>query len=152
MRNSTGDCRYPRHFSPPHCLKRTYNATSFPKLPNEDYIYLLIQQYTNNESEFGQFAHQVEYNAHNQMHKAIGGDFAQWWAPNDHLFWLFHAHIDKIWYDWQQANPLGRYNATEIETVLEPFNVRVVDVINAKNLCYNYQDYSDAKPYNIRMA
>lgn len=152
MKNSTGDCRYQRHFRPPHCLKRIYNPSSFPQLPNEDYIHLLIKKYTGDDVEFSQFAHQVEYNAHNPMHRAIGGDFASWWAPNDPLFWLFHAHVDKIWFDWQQANPLGRYNATEIETVLEPFGVRVIDTIKTKNLCYTYQEYSGAKPYTFRMA
>jgi tyrosinase len=152
MKNSTGDCRYQRHFSPPHCLKRNYTPFKFPQLDNEDYIHLLIQKYTSDEVEFGQFAHEVENNAHNQLHLAIGGDFKEWWAPNDPLFWLFHAQVDKIWYDWQQANPLGRYNATELDTILEPFGVRFTDIINTKNLCYAYQDYSNAKPYTIRMA
>ncbi|KAH8994114.1 Di-copper centre-containing protein [Lactarius hatsudake] len=26
------------------------------------------------------------------------------WAPNDPLFWLHHAMIDKLWYDWQHRS------------------------------------------------
>jgi len=27
------------------------------------------------------------------------------WTPNDPLFFLHHARVDKIWHDWQLANP-----------------------------------------------
>ncbi|KAF8477673.1 Di-copper centre-containing protein [Russula ochroleuca] len=27
------------------------------------------------------------------------------WSPNDPLFWMHHAMVDKIWYNWQQLDP-----------------------------------------------
>lgn len=29
------------------------------------------------------------------------------WSPNDPLFFLHHAMIDKIWYDWQRKDPIN---------------------------------------------
>ncbi|KAL5492742.1 hypothetical protein ACEPAI_4189 [Sanghuangporus weigelae] len=27
------------------------------------------------------------------------------WSANEPLFWMHHAMVDKVWYDWQNANP-----------------------------------------------
>jgi tyrosinase len=31
------------------------------------------------------------------------------WTPNDPLFFMHHAMVDKIWYDWQHKSPKNRY-------------------------------------------
>lgn len=56
--------------------------------------------------------------AHSAVHLIVGGDLAgtctknatncipgPTWTPNDPLFWMHHAMIDKVWYDWQHRNP-----------------------------------------------
>ncbi|KAL5536597.1 hypothetical protein ACEPAF_420 [Sanghuangporus sanghuang] len=29
------------------------------------------------------------------------------WSANEPLFWMHHAMVDKVWYDWQNANPVN---------------------------------------------
>jgi len=57
--------------------------------------------------------------AHSAVHLIMGGDLGgtcpenapsnctagPTWSPNDPLFWLHHAMVDKVWYDWQHSNP-----------------------------------------------
>ncbi|KAL0956668.1 hypothetical protein HGRIS_002799 [Hohenbuehelia grisea] len=57
--------------------------------------------------------------AHSGIHLVIGGDMSSScpagapegcnggskWAPNEPLFWMHHAMVDKIWHDWQRRNP-----------------------------------------------
>ncbi|KAF8264723.1 Di-copper centre-containing protein [Lactarius quietus] len=56
---------------------------------------------------------------HSAVHLIVGGDLAgncpenassncipgPKWSPNDPLFFMHHAMIDKIWYDWQHRDP-----------------------------------------------
>lgn len=43
---------------------------------------------------------------HNRAHGWIGGHMSQVpVAPNDPVFFLNHAYVDKLWADWQLANP-----------------------------------------------
>jgi len=58
---------------------------------------------------------------HNGVHDTVGGDMAgscpdnappnctggPTWPPNDPVFFLHHAMIDKIWYDWQNRDPVN---------------------------------------------
>ncbi|KAH8976448.1 Di-copper centre-containing protein [Lactarius deliciosus] len=59
--------------------------------------------------------------AHSAVHLIVSGDLGgtcpknassksncipgPTWSPNDPLFWMHHATIDKVWYDWQHRNP-----------------------------------------------
>jgi len=56
---------------------------------------------------------------HSAVHLITGGDLAgtcpinapsncregPTWSVNEPLFWMHHAMIDKLWYDWQHRNP-----------------------------------------------
>lgn len=148
INGTDGDCRYPRHFQTPHCLARKYNATNFPAFPNEDYVNLLVT----NVKDYASFANQVENNAHNKIHHAFGGDMMTWWSPNDHIFWLFHSFIDKIWSDWNAGAQVPQYNSTELRTILQPFGINFEDVIKSEALCYRFQPYSKSKPYGYKMV
>ena len=41
---------------------------------------------------------------HNQVHVFIGGDMEKSTSPNDPLFYMNHANIDRIWAAWQQQH------------------------------------------------
>ena len=67
------------------------------------------------------FWNQLEAGArtHNTGHNIVGGYMANpVFSPNDPLFWLHHAFIDKTWADWQ-ASSNGK-NPPSPSTVIKP--------------------------------
>jgi tyrosinase len=38
---------------------------------------------------------------HNRVHVWVGGHMTANTSPNDPVFWLNHAYVDKLWSDWQ---------------------------------------------------
>nr|WBO76383.1 tyrosinase family protein [Streptomyces sp. SBE_14.2] len=38
---------------------------------------------------------------HNSGHNFIGGHMSRGFSPNDPVFWLHHANVDRIWANWQ---------------------------------------------------
>ncbi|KAF8470981.1 Di-copper centre-containing protein [Russula ochroleuca] len=68
-----------------------------------------------------QVALELPEGPHTAPHAMVGGDLAGTcpknapsncrrgftWAPNDPLFFLHHAMVDKIWYDWQCRDPVN---------------------------------------------
>ena len=56
------------------------------------------------------FRADLERLLHNEMHVWVGGHMSQVAvAPNDPAFFLHHAMVDKLWQDWQAANPRETY-------------------------------------------
>jgi tyrosinase len=48
---------------------------------------------------------------HDRVHEWIGGDMRTGTSPNDPLFYLHHANVDRIWAGWQQRWGSDRYTA-----------------------------------------
>jgi len=47
-----------------------------------------------------------EWSGHNLIHGFVGGDMGRLdRSPNDPLFWMHHANIDRIWTVWRDQNP-----------------------------------------------
>jgi hypothetical protein len=47
----------------------------------------------------------AEWSGHNMLHGFVGGDMGRLdRSPNDPLFWMHHANIDRIWSLWHQRN------------------------------------------------
>ena len=42
---------------------------------------------------------------HNRVHAWVGGSMEPGTSPNDPIFFLHHAFVDKIWADWEQMHP-----------------------------------------------
>lgn len=52
----------------------------------------------------------AEWSGHNLAHGYIGGDMNNLQrAPNDPIFWLHHANIDRFWSLWRRRNPAETY-------------------------------------------
>ena len=49
------------------------------------------------------FNRPVELSIHNPMHTFVGGSMNFMTSPNDPVFWLLHAGIDRLWTRWQVA-------------------------------------------------
>ena len=54
----------------------------------------------------GSYSGSAEWSGHNLIHTFVGGDMGDLsTSPNDPLFWLHHANIDRIWSIWQSRHP-----------------------------------------------
>jgi hypothetical protein len=90
------------------------------------------------ESGFTAFQSDLEA-IHGGAHNAVGGDMATSRSPNDPLFWLHHANIDRLFAKWQgsrQARPPPNPRET-----LQPRPIlgeKVRDVIRTSALGYRY--------------
>jgi tyrosinase len=61
------------------------------------------------------------------------------YAAYDPMFWFHHANVDRIWWQWQQAQPEATVPESLLDAVLEPFAVKVRDVLSADRLGYAYE-------------
>lgn len=46
---------------------------------------------------------------HNRVHVWVGGDMSPGTSPNDPVFFLHHCNVDRLWAQWQAANPAVPY-------------------------------------------
>lgn len=56
---------------------------------------------------FEQFRHN-SVGTHDSVHNFIGGDMMLVISPNDPIFFLHHAQVDRLWTLWQLADPTNR--------------------------------------------
>ncbi|CAK1367117.1 hypothetical protein CB0940_10441 [Cercospora beticola] len=92
-----------------HCLTRNFNdgteqigdmlASAYkPDVVNE------IQ----NSKDYDSYRRTLESGPHGAIHSAVGGDLGPATSPNDPIFFLHHAQIDRLWWLWQQKDPKKR--------------------------------------------
>lgn len=64
----------------------------------------------------------AEWSGHNLAHGYIGGDMNDLQrAPNDPIFWLHHANVDRCWALWRRRNPDEVYPQAWRDEVLGGF-------------------------------
>jgi hypothetical protein len=87
---------------------------------------------------FRPFQLALELGPHGSVHIAIGGDMNSASSPTDPLFFLHHANVDRIWYEWQEDH-LAQ-NPPNMAEVLQPalVSVPVSSVVDRTNLPYSY--------------
>jgi tyrosinase len=51
------------------------------------------------------FRPQLEYNVHNPVHGWVGGTMELATSPNDPVFFLHHANVDRLWAVWRHEHP-----------------------------------------------
>lgn len=88
---------------------------------------------------FAPFQSALENGLHNAVHIAIGGDMNSAASPTDPLFFMHHANVDRLWYQWQEEH--RAQNPSNMDEVLKPvslFNVPVSSVVNRTQLPYSY--------------
>jgi len=122
---------------------------------------------------YSQFRPGLEWPPHGIVHVRIGGDMSTMRSPNDPLFWLHHAQVDRLWAKWQRDHPgTVNYNLSttrvghRLTDVMWPWDggvsqttaagvaallpvrpqidvVRVEEVIDHRELGYCYDDEPD---------
>jgi len=100
------------------------------------------------EGDYYTFSRQLEAGAgqHGPGHNWVGGDMANpLVSPNDMIFWMHHAAIDRVWAKWQELNPGERAFLSGRESRLDPWgseftveNVEDISVLGADS--YEYSD------------
>jgi tyrosinase len=88
---------------------------------------------------------------HNRVHLWVGGSMTPMTSPNDPVFFLHHAFIDKVWADWQarklEENPdfTTHYNPTKdgppghnLHDQLKPWKRTIADLLDISKLGYAY--------------
>ncbi|KAL0570309.1 hypothetical protein V5O48_011660 [Marasmius crinis-equi] len=148
----------------PHCLLREWNngqrdsngewvvGRMNPALYGSE----AVAQATS-RSTYRDFSAALEGGPHSAVHNVISGDMSNFFAPNDPMFFMHHANIDRIWAQWQGNNAarLNDYSGfndarrtqpASIDDALPVLNLidarpRVRDYMNTRagNMCYVYQ-------------
>ncbi|KAK8119938.1 Tyrosinase [Apiospora kogelbergensis] len=95
-----------------HCLNRQLNnGTGGAKEAlwgAADYAPANIARIVDGSPDFAAFADRLENGPHGAIHNAVGGDLVPSSSPNDPLFMLHHAQVDRLWARWQQAGGAAR--------------------------------------------
>ncbi|KAJ1824280.1 hypothetical protein GGH91_000367 [Coemansia sp. RSA 2671] len=92
-----------------HCLRRRFSGgdgTILPWVPAE-----LMSSFIQKDDRLSDFREHIEFSIHGATHIGLGGDAGTRHAPNDFFFYMHHANIDRLWWQWQN-NPgrLFQYN------------------------------------------
>jgi tyrosinase len=79
---------------------------------------------------------------HDGVHVWVGGTMAYIaTAPADPIFWMHHANIDRLWWQWQQANPGQNPNLTGTganSAVMDPWTYTEPDTRDIIAMGYTY--------------
>lgn len=83
---------------------------------------------------------------HNQVHVWIGGDMTASTSPNDPVFFLHHAYVDKLWADWQRQHPgeqpflpaSGARAGHNLNDAMAPWTTTPADMLDHQALGYEY--------------
>lgn len=115
----------------PHTVTR--NIGSLAALPNASAVTAAMGNGT-----FNTFAPALE-GIHNSGHVWVGGSMMGIrTAPTDPVFWMHHAEIDRLWHEWQQANPGQHPALVGSAAIMDPWTETEVDTRDIAALGYTY--------------
>jgi tyrosinase len=87
---------------------------------------------------FNTFGPAVE-GIHNSGHVWVGGSMSGiLTAPTDPVFWMHHAEIDRLWAEWQAANPGQNPNLVGAAAIMDPWPEDEVATRDITALGYSY--------------
>lgn len=94
------------------------------------------------------FSGSAEWSGHNLIHGFIGGDMGQLdRSPNDPLFWLHHANVDRAWAAWTEQHHGRGYEddwgreqlSGYVDPDQKPVPARLaIEVVDTRSLGYGY--------------
>ena len=117
--------------SGPHTVTR--NVGVFATLPNASAVAAAMANGT-----FNSFASALE-GVHNSGHVWVDGSMGSIpTAPADPVFWMHHAEIDRIWAEWQSANPGQNPPLAGAAATMDPWSETEVDTRDITALGYAY--------------
>ncbi|KND91261.1 Tyrosinase [Tolypocladium ophioglossoides CBS 100239] len=132
----------------PHCLSR-----GFSDFPGRNASPAVVENVLASE-DYETFFLATENGPHNVAPLGIKGDIDSFTAPNDPIFYLHHAQLDRLWFLWQMRRPkvrLGEYQGraqpnglASLDEILSmeglAKDVKVSEVMDTQDneLCYRY--------------
>lgn len=140
------------YYPNPHCLNRQWDGGNrISALYSTDVINRVGTSAANN---YDTLRRSIEMNPHGAVHVNIGGDMANMWSPNDPIFYVHHAFVDKIWAMWQAKGAGSAYNGVGLNNRPATLNdelpsypgVKVSLTMDTKNLCFYYAELVLAPP------
>ncbi|KAJ3125907.1 hypothetical protein HK098_008100 [Nowakowskiella sp. JEL0407] len=123
------------------CIKRQQVPGILPSLDLYCHLTLAYDDYQS-------FRERMEV-AHNMVHAEFGGTYrgsmAYFYSPNDPIFYVHHAQIDRLWSMWQDRHPNAK-QYPEPDTLinfgalnLDGHYTTVANILNiTEDLCYKY--------------
>lgn len=117
--------------SGPHTVTR--NIGAFALLPNASDVAAAMASGT-----FNTFAPALE-GIHDSGHVWVGGSMGSVLsAPCDPVFWMHHCEIDRIWAEWQMANPGQNPTLAGTSAIMDPWTETEIDTRDITALGYGY--------------
>jgi tyrosinase len=114
-----------------HTVSR--NIGAFATLPNAAAVSSVMANGT-----FNPFASSLE-GVHDSGHVWVGGTMMSiTTAPADPIFWMHHCEIDRIWAEWQAANPGQNPSLSGSAATMDPWSETEVDMRDITALGYTY--------------
>ncbi|KAI8323503.1 Di-copper centre-containing protein, partial [Martensiomyces pterosporus] len=127
-----------------HCFSRNFGNNGNPtSWYSPEYIQSFIQR----DTSMAQFRSDIEYSLHGVVHINIGGEMYQGYSPNDWIFMLHHANLDRLWWQWQKNNQLWtmdgpNYDGSQISlsSNIAAYNEPISSVMQLGygNMCFQY--------------
>jgi tyrosinase len=115
----------------PHTVTR--NIGMFALLPTAADVAAAMTNAT-----FNSFAPALE-GIHNSGHVWVGGSMGSVpFAPCDPAFWMHHCEIDRLWAEWQAANPGQNPALGGAAAIMDPWTETEVDTRDITALGYSY--------------
>ncbi|GAB1210724.1 hypothetical protein APSETT445_009521 [Aspergillus pseudonomiae] len=116
----------------PHCLSRGFqDETTVTRVGNLTVRPDILQGVIRDKSEYFDFLLAVETMSHLTIPYIVQGDFSKVTAPNDPVFFLHHAQVDRVWWSWQgihderrrKYNGIARYDSTAEASVSDALDL-----------------------------
>lgn len=128
-------------------VRAAFNVTQYDAFPFDSGS-PIDQSFRNNIEGLNHPTGEAEL--HNRVHNWIGGSMAIPYSPNDPVFWLLHANIDRIWAEWEDQNgqlydpTTGAAYGHNLNDLMSPFNVTPASVLDERALGYRYDTQSES--------
>ncbi len=81
---------------------------------------------------------------HNMPHRWVGGAMASMSSPNDPVFWMHHANLDRLWMEWQLLHPrVPHYEGSNASMPPWFGDATPLSVVDHRILAYRYDTEPD---------
>ncbi|KAH9909712.1 putative tyrosinase [Xylariomycetidae sp. FL2044] len=143
----------------PHCLSRGFLTPDLQDHFGAQRLNSSAMAAVLDESDYYHFLLSLEDGPHSAIPIIVHGDFSRFTAPNDPIFFLHHAQIDRLWWQWQSRDLEARVTAydgpsrhdslveAQLTDMLEMAGLApdvavnsVMSINDGEMLCYRYQE------------